>query len=108
MPERQTASRFGIRIVVITLAISAVGLGGMAIVLFRFPIVDEWTIGGTVIFLIACLTLAVSSIYSGRFNCPRCGCHIPNAIRFVGPLEYYCQNCDVIWDTGVKRWTGGD
>ena len=88
--------------------ITGIGLGGMVLAVFRLPTVDHWTTGGGATFLIGPLVIAVQSVYPGRFSSPKCGCRIHKAIRFVGPLQYHCQLCDVIWDTGVKRWTGGD
>ncbi len=36
-----------------------------------------------------------------RFNCPDCGQLLERSLKHDGePLTFYCDKCDVIWDTG--------
>jgi hypothetical protein len=36
-----------------------------------------------------------------RYRCPQCGARLPECPRQDGqPIEFFCQDCDVIWDSG--------
>jgi hypothetical protein len=107
MPELREATEFGTRIAVRRLFASLVGMVGIVFVAIRAS-VDRWSIAGGVVFVVAGLALAFWSAFPGRFVCPECGLRLRRPIRLVGPLQYHCPSCDVIWDTGVKQWTGGD
>ena len=40
------------------------------------------------------------------FACPKCQLRISEFMDTKGelaaPVNYYCKNCDVIWETGLK------
>ena len=41
-----------------------------------------------------------------RYKCPACGALLPMPQRERGRLfeaSYYCQGCDIIWETGVRE-----
>jgi hypothetical protein len=108
MPELRDASGFGTRTAIRGFLASLLGVAGIAFVVIRALTVDHWTIAGGVVFGLIGLALAVWSFLPGRFHCPECGLRLRRPIRLVGPLQYHCRNCNVIWDTGVQQWTGGD
>ena len=36
-----------------------------------------------------------------RYRCPQCGARLSESPRKNGqPIEFFCQHCDVIWDSG--------
>jgi hypothetical protein len=41
------------------------------------------------------------------YRCPSCGMHLPPSTAEVSsegdPIFYFCQECDVMWDTGLRR-----
>jgi hypothetical protein len=42
-----------------------------------------------------------------RYRCPLCRGHIkattPAELRPGDPIRYFCENCDVIWETGFSE-----
>jgi hypothetical protein len=41
-----------------------------------------------------------------RYRCPECGARIPYRAGLPGaPIEYHCQQCDIIWDSGFVEPT---
>jgi hypothetical protein len=108
MPEVRKADQFGRRHAIRIVAVTLVGFVGGGIALFKLPTIDHWTIGGGAVFVIVMAILLALSMSPGSLICPNCGSRIATPISLVGPLQYHCVKCDIIWDTGVRQWVSGD
>jgi hypothetical protein len=114
VPELRRANQFSNRVMIRALIATALGMAGGALTLFRlrsqFPqfAIDSWIIAGAALFFSAMFFLVFWTIRPGRFECPQCQAHVPKPTAYVGPLQYHCMNCDILWDTGIKQWSGGD
>lgn len=62
-------------------------------------------------FYTICMIIALPLIGYGfgiwvsrRFRCPQCGAQLPVPMKHKAsicqPLEYFCSDCDIIWETG--------
>ena len=59
----------------------------------------------------ALLSFVIQAVRVRRFHCPTCGQIIPVRYRDRGPgwgkgryhIEFVCERCDTIWDTGLNQ-----
>src|SRR5262245_36439770 len=42
------------------------------------------------------------------YRCPSCGKRLPRPPKKLGPIQYPCDSCGVLWDTGLERGGPGD
>jgi hypothetical protein len=70
--------------------------------------------GGQAIALIVLLLGAFASVVNvfvayGKvrwfYRCPSCGKRLPRPPKKLGPIQYPCDTCGVLWDTGCE-WGG--
>jgi hypothetical protein len=65
----------------------------------------DWFIAAFVVgFVIALIGLIRQERLFRRYRCPQCGSRLVECPRKNGqPIEFFCQHCDIIWDSGFTE-----
>ena len=110
MPKEKQDKEFGRRViwcVVPYLVVGAACVIAMIIPPLPPPYHFRFVMAAIVFVLCVVLCPASYSIVSRDFYCPDCGDVISAPLKTRSTLKYYCEKCDVIWNTGVKHSSGG-
>lgn len=97
----KSAKRFGLRAL---LPLLIVGILGFAAVLLLPP--EKGWLWFSLLVVLTIAAALLSAWRLGRFYCPDCGAHLPQYLDTDGkpdaPIKFYCQPCDVLWETGLR------
>ncbi len=87
------------------LAVMAPGIAAFVVLWRRFPQTDGVFWAAVAAFLLSCLGCVVINLIPWKFKCPECGEQIRDRIPvervFNIRVQFYCDRCDIIWDTGM-------
>jgi len=75
------------------------------VVAVRYP--GHFCMAWAIAVVIGITGLVTQEMRFRRFRCPDCGAMLRYERLPPGsPIEYHCERCDVIWETGFSESTG--
>lgn len=103
----QSRSMRGIVYIVVSMFL-IMGSIGMVIVLDQnSPLVNTMAlliVIGIVLVIAASINLVVRGLQTARYyRCPQCGATLPRYEQAMPAIHYYCESCNIEWDTAANE-----
>ena len=69
-----------------------------------FQILMAIIVIGIVMVVAASINLFIRGLRTARYyRCPQCGATLPQYEQAMPSIHYYCESCNVEWDTGANE-----
>ncbi|MCC6797367.1 MAG: hypothetical protein IT366_19775 [Candidatus Hydrogenedentes bacterium] len=103
----QSRSMRGIAYIIVPMFLIMGSIGAVMVLDQNSPLLNTMAlliVIGIVLVVAASINLVVRGLQTARYyRCPQCGATLPRYEQAMPAIHYYCESCNIEWDTGANE-----